>query len=130
MDDFLLFHEDKTFLRQALRRIESLLDGLRLRLHGAKSRVYRTADGVTFLGWRVFPDCRRVVRSNVVRFRQRIRSLQRQYASGETAWDAVETRLRAWSAHAAHGSTWRLREAIFSRYPFVRDAGFKTGMAG
>ena len=89
VDDFLLFHEDKAFLWDARKRIESGLDRLRLRLHGLKSRVYRTQDGIAFLGWRVFPDHLHLVRSNEVRFRRRIRASQREYAGGGIEWNDV-----------------------------------------
>jgi RNA-directed DNA polymerase len=56
----------------------------------------------------------------VVRFRRRIRALQRQYEQGETEWKDVAERIQAWNAHAAHGDTWALREQIFSQYPFLR----------
>jgi len=120
VDDFLLFHEDRPFLEEARGRIESRLTDLRLQLHAGKSRIYRTADGIAFLGWRVFPDRRRLVRSNVVRFRRRLRALQREYAQGAIEWPDVVVRLQAWNAHAAHGNTWALREQIFSRHPFGR----------
>jgi retron-type reverse transcriptase len=122
VDDFVLFHEDKAFLSQARARIESRLDQLRLLLHPGKTRVHRTADGVTFLGWRIFPDRRRLVRPNVVRFRRKIRALQRQYDRGEMEWKEVAERIQAWNAHAAHGGTWALREQIFSQYPFLRKS--------
>jgi retron-type reverse transcriptase len=120
VDDFLLFHEDKSFLAEARAAIESRLAELRLLLHPGKSRTYRTADGITFLGWRIFSDHRRLVRGNVVRFRRRIASLQRRFDAGTITWEEVEPRLQAWNAHAAHGDTWRLREQIFERFPFDR----------
>jgi retron-type reverse transcriptase len=120
VDDFLLFHEDRDFLDGARARIEGYLAELRLRLHGGKSRVSRTADGVTFLGWRILPDRRRLVRPNVIRFRRRIRALQRQYRSGEMGWQEVAARLQAWNAHASHGDTWALRQQIFAQHPFTR----------
>lgn len=119
VDDFLLFHDDKAFLQEARAGIDWRLAKLRLLLHARKSRVYRTADGVTFLGWRVFPDHRRLARGNVVRFRRRILAMERQYARGEIEWKEVAARLRAWNAHAAHGDTWALREQIFSQHPFA-----------
>jgi hypothetical protein len=118
VDDFLLFHEEKGFLHDARQAIQRRLDLLRLRLHDGKSRVYRTADGITFLGWRVFPDNRRLVRSNVVRFRRRILDLRKAYAQGCIDWDRVAASLQAWNAHAAHGDTWKLREQIFAQHPF------------
>ena len=122
VDDFVLFHEDKQFLNEARFHLESKLDQLRLRMHDGKTRVYRCADGVTFLGWRVFPDHRRLVRGNVVRFRRRLRHLQLAYAEDGMEWDEVEACLQAWNAHAAHGDTWRLREQVFDQHGFSRSA--------
>ena len=118
VDDFLLFHEDKQFLADARARIELRLESLRLRLHDGKTRAYRTADGITFLGWRVFPDHRRLVRGNVVRFRRRLKGLQRDYLAGLIDWDHVAACVQAWNAHADHGDTWRLREQIFDQHAF------------
>lgn len=120
VDDFLLFHGDRGFLKEARRRIEAELGNLRLCLHEGKSRVCGTGEGITFLGWRVFPDHRRLVRGNVVRFRRRIGALQRRFGDGEAGWPEVLRRLQAWNAHAAHGDTWRLREQVFSQFPFAR----------
>ena len=97
---------------------EGLLSGLRLTLHPRKSRVYRCAEGVTFLGWRVFPHRTRLVRQNVVRFRRRMRWLQAAYAKGRIDAAKVQHRFRAWIAHAAHGDTWRLRLQIFGQFAF------------
>lgn len=120
VDDFLLFHPDRGFLQEARRRIEVELCNLRLTLHEGKSRVHRTGDGIAFLGWRIFPLHRRLVRGNVVRFRRRIRALQRRFGNGEMGWAQILPRLQAWNAHAAHGDTWRLRERIFAQFPFAR----------
>jgi hypothetical protein len=101
---------------------------LRLTIHPGKSRVYRTRDGVTFLGWRLFPERARLVRPNVVRFRRRLRALARAFAAGEMDWDDVKPRVQAWIAHAAHGETWRLRRQIFSQCAFQRRSA--AGAAG
>ncbi len=47
----------------------------RLRLHDGKSRTYRTEDGFTFRGWRIFPEPPRLVRTNVVRFHRRMKAM-------------------------------------------------------
>ncbi len=89
-------------------------------MHPRKSRIYRTADGVTFLGWRIFPHRTRLVRENVVRFRRRLRALQEQYARGAMGWKELDLRVRAWIAHAAHGNTLRLRRQLFGQFTFRR----------
>jgi len=93
VDDFLIFHDSKDFLRDARQQVQAQMDRLRLVLHEGKSRIYRTQDGITFLGWRLFPDHRL--------------ELGRSCA-----------RIASWNAHAAHGDTWRLREQLFAAHAF------------
>jgi retron-type reverse transcriptase len=121
VDDFLLFGDSQEALRDQLQRMQPLLHGLRIELHPRKSRVYRTRDGVTFLGWRVFPERTRLVRGNVARFRRRLGRLCREYQQGVRDWDQIHPRVRAWMAHAAHGNTWKLREQIFRQHVFRRS---------
>ncbi len=118
VDDFLLFGDSKDRLNGMRGQIESFLFGLRLTIHRGKSRVYRPQDGVTFLGWRLFPDRARLVRGNVVRFRRRMRSLQDACAGGRLDLGEVRERVRAWIAHAAHGETWKLRSQLLGQFAF------------
>lgn len=120
VDDFLLFGTDRAQLEEMRREIERFLGGLRLRIHPRKSRVVRTAAGVTFLGWRLFPGRARLVRGNVVAFRKRLGKLQEGYRRRELAWDDVHQRIASWVGHARHGETWRLRESILDTHWFQR----------
>ena len=117
VDDFLLFGSSPGELAVARERIEEFLGGIRLRLHERKSRIYRVEDGVTFLGWRVFPEHTRLVRENVVRFRRKLRRMLAELAAGEITREEVEQSVRAWIGHAQQGDTWRLREQIFADNP-------------
>jgi retron-type reverse transcriptase len=126
VDDFLLFGNSRQELAGMRISVEKFLEGFRLKIHARKSRVYRTGDGVTFLGWRIFPDRMRLVRQNVVRFRRRLRWMQDQYAAGLIDWDEMDPRVRAWIAHAAHGDTWRLRTQIFGQCAFRRGSAAGT----
>jgi len=118
VDDFVLFGDSKARLAELRACIEEELGRLRLEMHPGKSRVYRTADGFTFLGWRIFPEHIRLAPGNVVRFRRRMRVLAAEYARGAAGWDRIHPRVRAWIAHAAHGDTWRLRRQIFGQFAF------------
>lgn len=119
VDDFLLFASTQNELKDAHGRIGEFLGDFRLRLHEGKSRIYRVRDGVTFLGWRIFPDRMRLVRQNVVRFRRRLAERLAGYAAGTTTREEVEQSVRAWIGHAQQGDTWRLREQIFADNPLV-----------
>jgi hypothetical protein len=87
--------------------------------HPGKSRIYRVADGVTFLGWRIFPGHARLVRPNVARFRRRMRAMQSSFAQGRLTWEDLHQRIQAWIAHAAHGNTWKLRERLLDDFSFT-----------
>ncbi len=118
VDDLVLLDPDKEKLREARAAIEERLCQLRLLLHPGKSRIYRVEDGITFLGWRIFPDRRRLVRDNVVRFRRKLRGLRDGWESGRLEKDEIRQSVMAWIGHAMHGDTWRLREQIFASVVF------------
>jgi retron-type reverse transcriptase len=122
VDDFLLFHESKARLAEMRCAIEEFLERLRLGVHERKSRAYRCADGVTFLGWRLFPDRTRLVRENVTRFRRRLRSMESDFGSGRLSREDVRIRIHSWIGHAASGDTWRLRERLFGQFTLVKRA--------
>ncbi len=122
VDDFLLFEETKEALTRMRSRIEECLAGLRLRVHERKSRIYRCSDGVTFLGWRIFPGHSRLVRENVVRFRRRMSEMQGALREGKIGWEEIRPRVHAWIGHAQHGNTWKLRERLFGQFAFVRGS--------
>jgi retron-type reverse transcriptase len=112
VDDFVLFADDKRSLHAARDSISRHLEGLRLRLHETKTFVAPARAGCRFLGFVVTPWVRKLRAENVRAFRRRLR------AAGWRPGDAMEPdgelgrSVSAWVAHAAHGSTWRLRRRL------------------
>ena len=123
VDDFVLFGDSAEALHEMRGRIVEHLDGLRLRLHEGKSRVYRTRDGITFLGWRITPRGLRLKRANVVRMRRRLRSMGEEWEAGALEWKELVMRVNSWIGHAGYGATWRLREQMFEEFPFDLGKG-------
>ena len=78
------------------------------------SVVFPVTTGIPFLGWRVYPDHRRLKRRNGVAFQRRFARLLREAAAGRVTWEEVDAAVQGWIAHAAHGDTWGLRRAILS----------------
>lgn len=112
-DDFRLFHDDRAALLAARRRLEARIATQRLLLHERKTQIAPCADGVPFLGFRLFPDGRRrLLGASVRRFRRRAKRLVDEVAAGETTPDAARTSVRSWLAHAKHANTFRLRAQI------------------
>ena len=99
-DDFVLFHDDKAWLMDARDRCREFLTTLRLQLHPHKSVVSRVVDGTRFLGYRVFPDHRLLIRENVARVRRRLRTMQRQFCRGDISAAKITERVRSWIGHS------------------------------
>ncbi|MFQ5627935.1 MAG: reverse transcriptase domain-containing protein [bacterium] len=121
VDDFVLLGNDKSQLWELKNEIEAFLESLRLRLHPNKCQIHRTDRGVTFLGFRVFPEFRLIPRSNIVRVRRRLRKLQEKYGSGEFELADVQRAVHGWIGHAGFADSYRLRERLFAAHPFQRN---------
>ncbi len=119
-DDFAIFGDDKAWLADVRERCRQFLRSLRLTLHPAKSVVSRTQDGCQFLGYRVFPRRRRLPRTNLVKFRRRLRIMQRDFAAGFIDCSAIRRRLVSWIGHALHADTEQLRSHILGDTIFTR----------
>lgn len=120
VDDLAIFHDSRAFLVEMREAVREELLGLRLRLNERKSRLRRVREGVRFLGFVVTPDRLRLDRDAVRRSRRRVRALQEGFRDGALRFADVRRSLDAFSAHARHGTTHRLRADIFRRSPFIR----------
>ena len=96
------------------------LSHLRLRLHPRKNTVFPVSEGIRFLGYRVFPTHRLLVKDNVRRLRRRVRRMQRQYANREIGLNEIRQRLMSWSGHARQADTYLLRKRLFATIGFRR----------
>jgi len=115
MDDFLLFGETKMGLACLRDLIRRFLESLRLELHPGKQEIHPVRCGIPFLGFRVFPDRRRIKRENVTRFLRRMKKKREEVRSGAISEAKYRESLLAWIAHAEHGETRALRKALFCR---------------
>jgi retron-type reverse transcriptase len=123
VDDFALFADDKTSLWNWRQEVIAFLATLRLRVHPRKDAIFPVDEGIRFLGFRIFPDHRRLNKDNVWRFLRRLRGLQMQFQRGEVNLREVRQRIQSWIAHASHADTWRLRRSIFAAIVFDKGGG-------
>jgi len=130
VDDFLVFADDKRRLHEVRDRISEFLERLRLQVHRDKSVVFPCDRGIRFLGYRVFPTHRLLVKENVHRFRRRMRRMQAAYAAGRIGFEAIRPRIMSWIGHARHADTYRLRADLFRKMPFQRATTKPTSASG
>jgi retron-type reverse transcriptase len=122
VDDLLLFAHDKPTLHAWRHAVVDFAATLRLRLHEPESVVVPVSTGIPFLGWRIYPDHRRLKRRNGIAFQRRFARLLRDVATGRVDWETVHASVNGWIAHVAHGNTWGLRRSLLSNIVLPRPA--------
>jgi len=120
-DDFVLLHNEKVLLKDAVQKIKKYLSGKRLRLHERKVFVRPVRAGITFVGYRFWPTHRLLRKENVRAFRRRVRWMKKAYADGRMDWEDVKLRLDSWMGHAAHTDSKLLIKRLSEQWKFKRD---------
>jgi hypothetical protein len=115
MDDLVLFAEDPETLRAWRAALSRALVPLRLVLHPTKCHIVPTARGVPFLGYRILPARRLLLRSGVRRFVRRTRRQIREVEAGRMERAALGRSVHGWIPHAAFADSLGLRRSIFPR---------------
>jgi RNA-directed DNA polymerase len=115
MDDFLIFENDRKKLVEFKEKIGNFLKmNLALCLHEGKSQIYNTANGIKFLGFRIFKNHRRLATDNVRRFKKRLKRLGRLLDNGKIGGGRIRDSVRCWVAHSNYANTNGLRMNIFN----------------
>lgn len=124
MDDILFFHHDKTQLhvwQQAM--TEFLYQNLYLTVNPCKARLYPTKQGVSFVGYVIYPYFLRLRGSSVRRFKKRYRKQLRGVMTEHIKPATMYESFASWKAHANHASSQKLVANLKSwqtDYMFVR----------
>ncbi len=119
-DDFILLHNAREAMKDAMGAVRERLAAVRLRLHEQKLFVRPVRAGLTFVGYRMWPTHRLVRKENVRRFRRRVRWLRLAYSAGAIDWDDIKPRLQSWMAHARQANSERLIRRLSRAWRFSR----------
>lgn len=108
MDDFILIHEDRAVLENALREIRERLAALGLTLNN-KTQIFPLKQGIVWLKWRyILTDTGKVIRRidkrSIVRERRKLVKMARLVADGRTTLQEMEISFTTWKAHAKRGN--------------------------
>lgn len=124
MDDILFFHHDKAQLhvwQQAMTKF--LYEDLYLTINPRKIRLYPTSQGVSFVGYIIYPHYLRLRSSSVRRFKKHYHKQLCAVANDCLDPDTMRKSFASWKAHAQHASSQHLVEKLESQqvdYLFVR----------
>jgi hypothetical protein len=121
MDDFVIIGGDKRELWQIKREIEGFLKyRLGLRLNG-KSGIFPISQGIDFLGYRIWPNHRRLRKRSVKRMRRALKYFERAYREGKIDLERINATIQSWLGHAKRANTYRLRQKLLDSFVLVRS---------
>lgn len=120
MDDFILIHEDKEFLRHCRAEIEKQVNAIGLQLNG-KTTLYPLRQGVKMLQWRfIVTDSGAIIRKmgkkKQGKQRRKLKKLYAKEQSGDYAEGTAYESLVSWLANAARGDTYHERRKMINFY--------------
>ena len=110
MDDLVVWDDDRERLRQILADLTTTAATLGLAFK--PPRLNRSTHGLSFLGWRIFPDVRHLDQRGRERLARRWAWLDAAWASGAIAETEAQERMLACLAWADHGDTVDLRRHL------------------
>lgn len=120
VDDFVALHDDKRMLHDTLSLVEERLGGIGLAVHAKKRTVFPVTEGCDFMGYRIWPDHRRLRPTTGYHSRRKLRRVAERYRRGEIGLDRARSSVMAWIGHVKHADTWGLRKAVLGGLSFAR----------
>ena len=116
MDDFLILHSDRTYLKQLKDTIDSYLQNtLHLSLHPDKLTIKNVSDGVPFVGYRIFYDHVLVRGSTLRRIERNYRSRVKQVKHGRLSAQKLAETKASIIGHLKHANSYGLTKNLFRK---------------
>ena len=127
MDDFVLIHHDKEYLKYCLDEMTKLVENeLKLKFN-EKTQIRSIKKPVTFLGWNfnlteTGKINKRLKSQSKVRFKRRLKKLKKDYENGDIELDDVRNSVASYKGHLKHGNTFFLRKKVFNNFVLTKKS--------
>jgi retron-type reverse transcriptase len=118
MDDFVILHHDKQYLRELLGKIENYLhDNFKLSLN-PKTGIFPGKHGIDFCGYRIWPTHIKPRKSTVKRAKRRFRKMARDYQTNPGVLERAKASIQSFLGYTMHCNGWRTTKAVLERAVF------------
>ena len=113
MDDFILIHPDKEYLKYCLDEINKHVTGLNLKLSVKKTQIFPLKQGINFLGFKFYLTetgkvIRKPTKENVSHEKRKLKKMKKLVNDGIMTKKNVDECYMSWKAHAKQGNTHNL----------------------
>lgn len=121
MDDFLIFHPDRSYVEKCIKNVTEYLTNLRFEINPDKTRIFSIDEGIDFLGFNFqLTNTGKVLMliksENVKRERKKLRRLVHRSKRGLIPKEKVRESYDAWRNHASKGNSFHLIQRMDSYY--------------
>jgi retron-type reverse transcriptase len=114
MDDFVVIGGDKAALNGLRQDItEFLAEKLALGMN-SKTKIFAAAQGVDFLGYRIWATHRLLRKGSIKRMKHALRHFIRLYAGGDITLGRINASVQSWLGHCSHADTYNLRKRLLA----------------
>ena len=121
MDDFLLIHDDKNYLRDCLFQMAKCLnENLRMNFN-SRTQIFPISNGVNYLGWHIYLSgsgkvIRRLQHRTKYRFTRKLKLMQKLYKREKISLKKIMQIISSHYSHLLHGHTYKLREKALNNF--------------
>ena len=125
MDDCVLIHPDKEYLRHCLAAMERLAaEELHLEFN-QKTQICPIKNGVDYLGFHFYLTntgkvIKKVRQQTKYKFKRKLRSMQHKYAVGSMELQEIDQVLSSYRAHLSHGHTYKLTKKALASFVLTK----------
>lgn len=126
MDDCILVHEDKQYLKQCLHKMRAYVENeLKLEFN-EKTQIYPIRNGAEYLGFHFYlSETGKVIRKlkpqAKKRYKHRLKQLQQEYSEGKVQLADISRTLTSYAGHLSHGHTYYLRRNTMKSFVLQRS---------
>lgn len=126
MDDCILIHEDKNYLKWCLLKMKELVEDELLLEFNEKTQIFPIKNGVDFLGFHFYlTESGKVIRklrqSSKKRYKKRMVKLRSDYNAGLIELEDIKKTLPGFNGHLTRGHTYRLRKAVLRDFVLIKN---------
>lgn len=125
MDDCILVHGDKDYLKYCLSRMEEVVEDELLLEFNDKTQIFPIKNGVDFLGFHFYlTDTGKVIRkvrqSTKKKYKKRMKKMKEDYNNGYMELEDIRKTLPGFKGHLSRGHTYRLQKAVMKDFVLVK----------
>ena len=126
MDDCVLLHSDKEYLRQCLQEMQEYAEQELKLSFNQKTEIFPMKNGVDYLGWHFYLSdtgkvIRKVKQSTKYKYKRKLKYFRKAYQDGNIELEKIKQTLSSYGAHLSHGHTYKLQKEVLSEFVLRKD---------